>query len=72
MADANVNLIEGVVVENLPNATFRIKVGESTDLLGYLSGKMRIHHIKLLPGDKVRVEVSIHDATRGRIVFKLR
>ena len=72
MADANVNLIEGVVVESLPNATFRIKVGESTDLLGYLSGKMRIHHIKLLPGDKVRVAVSIHDATRGRIVFKLR
>ncbi|MEK7164049.1 MAG: translation initiation factor IF-1 [Patescibacteria group bacterium] len=72
MKDANVNLIEGVVVESLPNATFRIKVGESTDLLGYLSGRMRIHHIKLLPGDKVRVEVSIHDATRGRIVFKLR
>ncbi len=72
MADANVNLVEGMVVESLPNATFRIKVGESTDLLGYLSGKMRIHHIKLLPGDKVRVEVSIHDSTRGRIVFKLR
>ncbi len=72
MADVNVNLVEGVVVESLPNATFRIKVGEATNLLGYLSGKMRIHHIKLLPGDKVRVEVSIHDATRGRIVFKLR
>lgn len=72
MADANVNLIEGVVVESLPNATFRIKVGQSTDLLGYLSGRMRIHHIKLLPGDKVRVEISIHDTTRGRIVFKLR
>jgi translation initiation factor IF-1 len=72
MADVDINLVEGVVVESLPNATFRIRVGEETSLLGYLSGKMRVNHIKLLPGDKVRVEVSVHDATRGRVVFKLR
>lgn len=72
MADVDINLVEGVVVESLPNATFRIRVGEDTSLLGYLSGKMRVNHIKLLPGDRVRVEVSIHDATRGRVVFKLR
>lgn len=72
MADSDINLVEGVVVESLPNATFRIRVGEETSLLGYLSGKMRVNHIKLLPGDRVRVEISIHDTTRGRIVFKLR
>ncbi|MBI5358820.1 translation initiation factor IF-1 [Candidatus Amesbacteria bacterium] len=72
MADVDINLVEGVVVESLPNATFRIRVGEETSLLGYLSGKMRVNHIKLLPGDKVRVEISVHDTTRGRIVFKLR
>ncbi|MDP1743265.1 MAG: translation initiation factor IF-1 [Candidatus Amesbacteria bacterium] len=72
MADVDINLVEGVVVESLPNATFRIRVGEETSLLGYLSGKMRVNHIKLLPGDKVRVEISVHDNTRGRIVFKLR
>jgi len=72
MADVDIQMVEGVVVESLPNATFRIRVGEETSLLGYLSGKMRVNHIKLLPGDKVRVEVSVHDATRGRVVFKLR
>ncbi len=72
MNDSGINLVEGMVIENLPNSTFRIKVGEDTSLLGYLSGKMRVNHIKLLPGDRVRVEVSIHDATRGRVVFKIR
>lgn len=72
MADSDINLVEGVVVESLPNATFRIKVGEETSLLGYLSGKMRVNHIKLLPGDRVRVETSVHDTTRGRVVFKIK
>jgi translation initiation factor IF-1 len=72
MADSDINLVEGVVVESLPNAIFRIRVEEETSLLGYLSGKMRVNHIKLLPGDRVRVEISVHDITRGRIVFKLK
>lgn len=64
--------MEGVVLENLPNAIFKIKLDSDREMLGYLSGKMRIHHIKVLPGDRVRVEISPYDETKGRIVLRMK
>lgn len=60
----------GVVTEALPNATFRVELKDGRRLLCHLSGKMRIHYIKVIPGDKVRVELTPHDETRGRIVYR--
>lgn len=68
----NVIVVEGEVVENLPNTLFRIKLFNSEKvLLCYLSGKMRKNYIKILPGDKVRIELTAYDLNRGRIVFRL-
>jgi len=61
---------EGVVQENLPNTTFRVKFDDGTLMLAHLSGKMRLHFIKVLPGDRVVVEVSPYDQTKGRIVLR--
>lgn len=63
---------EGVVTEALPNALFRIELSEGRKILGHLSGKMRIHYIKVLPGDRVRVEMSPYDTTKGRIVLRMK
>jgi len=63
---------EGVVLENLPNTLFRVRLDSNREILGHLSGKMRIHHIKVLPGDRVRVETSPYDETRGRIVLRMK
>lgn len=63
--------VEGVVVEALPNATFRVELGDGRKMLCHLSGKMRIHRIKVLPGDKVRIETTPYDEARGRIVYKI-
>lgn len=62
--------MQGEVVENLPNATFRVKLENGHILLGYISGKMRMHYIRILPGDKVTVELTPYDLTKGRIVFR--
>ncbi|HOJ85721.1 MAG: translation initiation factor IF-1 [Elusimicrobiales bacterium] len=62
--------IEGIVKEALPNATFRVDVGSGKTILGVVSGKMRVNHIRILPGDKVRLELSPYDLTKGRIVFR--
>ncbi len=62
--------IEGIVKEALPNATFRVDIGQGKTLIAVVSGKMRMNHIKILPGDKVKVELSPYDLTRGRIVFR--
>ena len=64
----SVKKIEGIVQEALPAAMFRILSHEGKKILGHLSGKMRINHIKILPGDRVIVEVSPYDETKGRIV----
>ncbi len=66
-----VKKIEGVVQEALPGTTFRVKVGEDKEVLAHLSGKMRIHYIKILPGDRVTMEVSPYDETKGRIIRRL-
>ncbi|MBU3922877.1 translation initiation factor IF-1 [Patescibacteria group bacterium] len=61
---------EGVVIESLPNATFRVELTDGSIVLAHISGKMRIHYIKILPGDKVTVEVSPYDQTKGRITYR--
>ena len=61
---------EGVVVEQLPNAMFRVELENGLRILAHISGKMRMHFIKILPGDRVTVELSPYDLTRGRIVYR--
>lgn len=60
----------GVVTEALPNTTFRVELEDGRKLLCHLSGKMRIHYIKVMPGDKVRVELTPYDETKGRIIYR--
>ena len=60
----------GEVVENLPNATFKVKLENGHVVLGYISGKMRMHYIRILPGDKVTVELTPYDLSKARIVFR--
>lgn len=62
--------VEGTVLEPLPNAMFRVELANGHKVLAHISGKMRMHFIKILPGDKVRVELSPYDLSRGRIVFR--
>jgi translation initiation factor IF-1 len=61
---------EGQVIESLPNTTFRVKLSNGEEILAHLSGKMRLNFIRILPGDKVLVEVSLYDKKRGRIVYR--
>jgi len=62
--------VEGRVVEPLPNAMFRVELENKHMVLAHISGKMRMHFIKILPGDKVTVELSPYDLTRGRIIYR--
>ncbi len=62
--------VEGEVLETLPNATFRVKLKTGHIVLAHVSGKMRMHFIRILPGDKVTVELSPYDITKGRIVYR--
>jgi translation initiation factor IF-1 len=64
--------VEGVVVEALPNAMFRVELANNHRVLAHVCGKMRMHFIRILPGDKVRVELSPYDVSRGRITFRVR
>jgi translation initiation factor IF-1 len=64
--------VEGTVVECLPNATFRVELENGHKVLAHISGKMRMHYIRILPGDRVRVELSPYDLTRGRVVYRYR
>ena len=64
--------VEGTVVEALPNAMFRVELENKHTVLAHISGKMRMHYIKILPGDKVKIELSPYDLARGRIVFRER
>ena len=70
MAKEDVIEMAGEVVENLPNATFRVKLENGHVVLGHISGKMRMHYIRILPGDKVTVQLTPYDLTKGRIVFR--
>ena len=62
--------VQGKVVETLPNAMFRVELENGHQVLAHISGKMRKHFIRILPGDRVRVELSPYDLTRGRIVYR--
>ena len=62
--------IDGVVVETLPNATFRVELENGHKVLAHISGKMRMNYIKILPGDKVTLELSSYDLSRGRIIYR--
>ncbi len=62
--------VEGTVLEALPNTMFKVKLDNGHEVLAYLSGKMRMHYIKILPGDRVTVELSVYDLTRGRITYR--
>ena len=63
--------VEGTVLEALSNATFRVEVQGGHQVLARLGGKLRLHYIRILPGDRVKVELSPYDLTRGRITFRL-
>jgi translation initiation factor IF-1 len=64
--------VQGTIVETLPNATFRVELENGQTIMAYVSGKMRMHFIKILPGDKVTVELSPYDLTKGRITYRFK
>jgi translation initiation factor IF-1 len=64
--------LEGKVVEALPNAMFRVELENGHNILAHISGKMRMHYIKILPGDRVTVELSVYDLDRGRITYRFK
>lgn len=64
--------VEGEVLECLPNTLFRVKLPNSRIVLCHLSGKMRLNYIRIMPGDKVKIEMTPYDATKGRVVFRVR
>ena len=70
MAKEDVIEVEGVVVETLPNTTFKVELENGHQILGHISGKLRMNYIKILPGDKVKVQLSPYDLTRGRITWR--
>ena len=63
---------DGVIVEALSNAMFRVELQNGHEITAHISGKMRMHYIKILPGDKVTVELSVYDLTRGRITYRFK
>ncbi|MDO5427276.1 MAG: translation initiation factor IF-1 [Coriobacteriia bacterium] len=70
MTKQDVIELEGEVLEALPNAMFKVKLENGHEILAHISGKMRMHYIKILPGDKVTVELSVYDLNRGRITYR--
>ena len=70
MAKQDMIEIDGIVVDTLPNAAFKVKLENGHEILAHVSGKIRMHHIRILPGDRVTVEISPYDLTRGRITFR--
>ena len=64
--------VEGIVVESLPNAMFRVELPNGHKVLAHISGKIRLHYIKILPGDKVLIELSPYDLNRGRITYRMK
>ena len=72
MEKEEVIAVEGTVVEPLPNAMFKVELENGHMVLAHISGKMRMHFIRILPGDKVKIELSPYDLTRGRIVYRFK
>ena len=72
MAKEDVIEVEGVVTEALPNTQFRVELENAHNVLAHISGKMRMNYIRILPGDRVKVELSPYDLSRGRITYRFR
>ncbi len=72
MAKEDVIEVEGVVTEALPNTQFRVELESAHNVLAHISGKMRMNYIRILPGDRVKVELSPYDLSRGRITYRFR
>ncbi|MGQ9708091.1 MAG: translation initiation factor IF-1 [bacterium] len=72
MAKKDMIQVEGVVTEALPNATFRVQLDSGHIVLAHISGRMRMHWIRILPGDRVTVELSPYDLSRGRIIYRFK
>ena len=72
MAEKEAIEVEGTVVEALPNAMFRVELANGHQVLAHISGKIRMHYIRVLPGDKVLIELSPYDLGRGRITYRLK
>ena len=72
MAKEGVIEVEGKILETLPNAMFRVELSNGHLVLAHISGKMRMHFIKILPGDRVTIELSPYDLTRGRITYRFK
>ncbi len=70
MAEKETIEVEGIVIEPLPNATFRVELENGHKILAHISGKMRMNFIRILPGDKVTIEMSPYDLTKGRIIYR--
>ncbi len=70
MAKEELIEVEGIIKESLPNAMFQVELDNGHKVLAHISGKMRVHFIRLIPGDKVKLELSPYDLTRGRITFR--
>ena len=70
MGKQDVIEMDGAVIDTLPNAMFKVKLGNGHEILAHVSGKIRMHYIRILPGDRVTVEISPYDLTRGRITFR--
>jgi translation initiation factor IF-1 len=64
--------VQGTIIETLPNAMFKVELENGQMILAYVSGKMRMHFIKILPGDKVTIELSPYDLTKGRITYRFK
>ncbi|MAU42831.1 MAG: translation initiation factor IF-1 [Proteobacteria bacterium] len=72
MAKDDAIQMQGEIIETLPNATFRVKLENDHIVLGHISGKMRMNYIRILPGDKVTVEMTPYDLTKARIIFRVK
>jgi len=70
--DKEIVKLEGKIIDNLPNTTFKVKLDNNHEILAHISGRMRVNYIRLIPGDKVLVEMSPYDLTKGRIVQRLK
>lgn len=63
---------EGIVQEALPSTLFRVRLDDGKEMLAHLAGRLRLHHIRVLPGDRVRIELSPYDGTKGRIILRMK
>ncbi|HNP89200.1 MAG: Translation initiation factor IF-1 [Microgenomates group bacterium ADurb.Bin219] len=70
MVQKGISELDGFVLESLPNANFKVEIGEGKVVLCHVSGKMRLNHIRIMPGDRVKLEMTPYDQNRGRIVYK--